>query len=66
MNFEKRKSVYTELINYCYHAKPGQVIEVTEWTNGEGWDIAFGDKHIALTMGELLAIEVLTKVAHPK
>jgi len=66
MNFEKRKSVYTELNDYCHLAKKHEVIEVTEWTNGEGWDIAIGDKHIALTMGELQAIEVLTKVAHPK
>ena len=66
MNFDKRASVYTNLRQYCHLAKADDIVEVCEWSNGEGWDIAFGDKHIALTMGELQAIEVLTKVAHPK
>jgi len=66
MKFDKRSSVYTNLRQYCHLAKADDIVEVCEWTNGEGWDIAFGDKHIALTMGELQAIEVLTKVAHPK
>jgi len=66
MNFDKQASVYTNLRQYCHLAKADDIVEVCEWSNGEGWDIAFGDKHIALTMGELQAIEVLTKVAHPK
>lgn len=66
MNFTKRKSVHTELRDYCHMAKPHDIVEVCEWTNGEGWDIAVGSKTFQLTMGELQAIQVLCAVAHPK
>lgn len=66
MNFSKRKTVYTELSNYCYHAKPHEIVEVTEWTNGEGWDIIIGTRTLQLTMGELQAITVLCNTPHPK
>jgi hypothetical protein len=37
-------------------------IEITEWTNGEGWDITINDtKHFSLTDGELDAINYLIK-----
>ena len=35
-------------------------ITVTEWTNGEGWDIAIGDKLFNLHCDELAAINYLT------
>jgi hypothetical protein len=35
-------------------------IEVCEWKNGEGYDIAINDTHISLTHGELEAINFLT------
>ena len=35
-------------------------IEVCEWKNGEGYDIAINDTHISLTYGELEAINFLT------
>ena len=66
MKFQNRPSVYTNLQQYCHHAKSEDIVEICEWSNGEGWDISFGNKIISLTMGELQAIEVLTKVAHPK
>ena len=67
MKFHRRPSVYTNLKQYCYHAKADDVVEVSEWVNGEGWDINIGEnKMISLTHGELQAIEVLTKVVHPK
>ena len=66
MKFQNRSSVYTNLRQYCHHAKSDAIIEVCEWANGEGWDISVGDRIVSLTMGELHAIEVLTKVAHPK
>jgi hypothetical protein len=47
-------------------AKPDDMVEVCEWTNGEGWDITVADKMFQLTMGELQAIQVLCAVAHPK
>jgi len=60
--FNKRKSVNDKLIKYCVLAKDdSDFIEVTEWTNGEGWDIAINDKKIySLTWGELEAINYLT------
>ena len=35
-------------------------VEVCEWKNGEGYDIAINDRHISLTHGELEAINFLT------
>ena len=43
-------------------AKDGDFIEVTEWTNGEGWDISINDRLLHLTHGEFDAINYLTKV----
>lgn len=66
MNFNQRRTVSAPLRDYCHMAKPDDVIEVTEWTNGEGWDISLNSTTISLTMGELQAITVLANVAHPK
>ncbi len=62
MEKSKRKTVYEDLKKFCYIAKDNDYIEVTEWTNGEGWDINLNDKKISLTYGELNAINYLTKV----
>lgn len=35
-------------------------ITVTEWANGEGWDISIENKLISLHSGELQAINYLT------
>ena len=66
MKFAKRNSVYTELPAYCHLAKPYEIIEVTEWTNGEGWDVAVGTRTFQLTYGEYTALQVLLNVNHPK
>jgi hypothetical protein len=47
-------------------AKPHDVIEVTEWTNGEGWDVALGNRAFHLTHGELQALLVLCNTPHPR
>ena len=57
----KRKSVNDNLKKYDYLAKDYEFIEVTEWRNGEGWDISINDKIIQLTVGQLDAINYLTK-----
>ena len=36
-------------------------VSVTEWPNGEGWDISFNDKHFSLSIDELDAINYITK-----
>lgn len=57
-----RKSVNDKLSKYCYIAKENDFIEVTEWTNGEGFDININDKPvISLTSGELSAINYLVQ-----
>jgi hypothetical protein len=66
MNFSTRKTVYADLNLYCHMAKPHDVIEVTEWTNGEGWDVALGNRQLMLTHGELQAILVLCNTPHPR
>ena len=57
----KRKSINDDLQKYDYLAKDYEFIEVTEWRNGEGWDISINDKIIQLTIGQLDAINYLTK-----
>ena len=61
MKIVNRKSIHDDLKKYCVLAKDNDHIEVTEWTNGEGWDITINDKIISLTWGELNAINYLTK-----
>ena len=61
MERANRKSVNDNLRKYDHLAKKDDFIEVTEWTNGEGWDITINDKVIPLTLGELDAIDYLTK-----
>jgi len=61
MKHGRRKMVWDELLKHCYLAKKNDHIEVTEWTNGEGWDITINDRLFTLTSGELSAINYLTK-----
>ena len=56
-----RKSVNDKLCKYDHLAKEDNFIEVTEWANGEGWDITINNRIIPLTRGELDAIDYLTK-----
>lgn len=61
MEITNRKSINDKLTKYDYLAKDDDFIEVTEWTNGEGYDIVINDKIISLTSGQLDAINYLTK-----
>lgn len=61
MKIEERRSISDNLNTYCHLAKKDDFIEITEWANGEGWDITINDRHFHLTFGELNAIEYLTK-----
>lgn len=56
----QRKSINDNLRKYDHLAKEHSFIEITEWGNGEGWDIAMDDKMISLTYGQLNAIQYLT------
>lgn len=61
MEINDRKSIHDDLRKYDYLAKEDTFIEVTKWTNGEGWDISIDDKILTLTIGQLEAINYLTK-----
>lgn len=61
MEFNSRKSVNDNLKKYDYLAKDDDFIEITEWTNGEGYDIMINDETISLTEGQLNAINYLVK-----
>lgn len=43
MEIHERKAVSDELKKYDHLAKDSDFIEVTEWVNGEGWDICLND-----------------------
>lgn len=61
MDIKNKKSVCENLERFDYLAKKDSFIEVTEWTNGEGFDISIDDnKHFSLTCGEINAINYLT------
>lgn len=62
MEVRQRKSISDSLQKYSCFAKDNDFIEVTEWSNGEGWDIQINDtKIISLCYGELEAINYLVK-----
>ena len=67
MEKSTRKSVSDSLSKYDYLVNKDEhsFIEVTEWANGEGFDITIETKNksrlMSLTIGELEAINYLTK-----
>jgi len=57
-----RKAKFASLKPYCHLAKKHSYIEVTEWSNGEGFDVSIGaaeDKHFSLSLGEYQALQLL-------
>ena len=62
MERKNLKSVSDNLNKYSYVAKEDDYIVVTEWANGEGWDIDLNGKLIQLHDTELEAINYLIQV----
>jgi hypothetical protein len=62
IEFSKRDAVFCKLKNYCHLASEHAYMEVTEWSNGEGFDIII-DTHrtetFSLTHGEYQLLHVL-------
>lgn len=62
-----RKAANVELSNLCHlsRAEGPDFIEVTEWTNGEGWDVQIntvGDTQtFGITWGQFRAMKKLIK-----
>lgn len=60
----KRKSIFADLKKFEFCSKEGSFIEITEWKNGEGWDVNisnYTEKLFNLSIGELQAIKKLIK-----
>lgn len=57
----KLKAISDDLRKYDYLAKEDDFIEVSEWNNGEGWNISINNDTFQLTIGQLDAINYLTK-----
>ena len=55
-----RTAKFTELRNYDHLAKDNDFIEVTEWYNGEGFDVVINDRQFQFTWGEFEALKALT------
>jgi hypothetical protein len=52
-----------ELKDFDHLAKKNDFIEVTEWGNGEGYDITLSDNQIiSITIGQFNAIKKLIKL----
>lgn len=55
-----RKAKFSMLKPYCYFSKDDEYAEVTEWSNGEGFDVVIKEtKHISLTWGEWECVQAL-------
>lgn len=58
-----RRAVFAELKNYCMHSGDHDYMEVTEWSNGEGFDIMIernrGIERFSLSHGEWELLQVL-------
>jgi hypothetical protein len=67
-----RKAAFVELKNWCVmsmgedRAKKGDFLEVTEWSNREGYDIYIsdcsGERQLHLTYGQFRAIKKCIKL----
>lgn len=58
-----RRSVFAKLKDYCMHSGDHDYMEVTQWTNGEGFDIIIDRKRdrerFSLSYGEVELLMVL-------
>ena len=62
ISINDRKAKFTELKPYDYFAKDADFIEITEWTNGEGFDVHLSariSQVFSLTWGEWEALQAL-------
>lgn len=65
METTQRISIWDDLKKYGATASEKDYIEITEWINGDGYDIDICEnsrlKHISLSYGEIAAIDFLIK-----
>lgn len=60
MEITKVNQITDNLKKYTYSGKDSDYITITEWANGEGYDIDINGKLITLSDSELEAINYLT------
>ena len=60
MEITKVNQITDSLKKYTYSGKDSDYITLTEWANGEGYDIDINGKLITLSDSELEAINYLT------
>ena len=60
MEITKVNQITDNLKKYTYSGKESDYITITEWANGEGYDIDINGKLITLSGSELEAINYLT------
>ena len=57
-----RNAVFSETKNYCHSSQSHDFVEITEWSNGEGFDISMGyDRNFQLTYGEFELLKKMVK-----
>ena len=64
-----RKAAFAELKQFCHLAKEHDFVEVTEWNNGEGFDITINattEQNVSVTYGQFDAIKKLIKTLNSK
>lgn len=68
IQFHKRPSAFAELKHYCPTAGEYDFMEVTEWSNGDGYDVVIstkrGEQYVSLTYGEIDLLQVLLKIKY--
>ncbi len=63
MKKANRKSVMGDSDKHCYLSKQSDFVEVTEWTNGEGFDVTISDRFMfGITRGEFKLLKKLVKI----
>ena len=63
----ERKSIFAELKQYDYFAKEHDYMEITEWKNGEGFDVEIlsnSHQRFQLTYGQYDALKSLIKLIY--
>ncbi len=66
LQISNRRAIFSELAHYDHLSKPDDFIEVTEWSNGEGYDVEIATSlgsRFQLTHGQYAALkDLITKL----
>jgi hypothetical protein len=65
ISLNNRKAAFVELKDWCVMScgpdreEAGDFLEVTQWTNGEGYDVFLGSTHLEISNQEATVLEIL-------